>query len=171
MSPKSMSPKKGERVSDRVPMTPRGYQMLQEELKRIRSEERPAIVREIEAARAHGDLSENAEYHAAKEKQGQIEARVRLLEDKLARAQVIEVSEVDDGRVRFGATVTLKDTESGDRETYRIVGEDEADAKQGTISVTSPVARALMGQEEDATVRVRVPKGTREFDIVAVRYE
>ena len=151
-------------------MTPEGYQALQQELKRLKSEERPAIVREIETARAHGDLSENAEYHAAKEKQGMIEARVALVEDKLARAQVIDTVDQDDGRVRFGATVTLEDTNSGDRTTYTIVGEDEADAKLGKISVTSPVARAVMGQAEDSTVVVRVPKGTREFDIVEVRY-
>ena len=151
-------------------MTPVGYEALQSELKRLKSEERPAIVREIEEARAHGDLSENAEYHAAKEKQGHIEGRIALVEDKLARAQVIDAVDQADGRVRFGATVTLEDTESGDRTAYTIVGEDEADAKDGKISVTSPIARALMGQEEDSTVTVRVPKGTREFDIVEVRY-
>ena len=157
-------------MSDRVPMTPAGYQALQQELNRLKSEDRHAIVREIEEARAHGDLSENAEYHAAKEKQGHIEGRIVTIEDRLARAQVIEINDPGDGRVRFGATVTLEDTESGEKTTYTLVGEDEADAKQGRISVTSPIARALMGQEEDVTVQVRVPKGVREFDIVAVRY-
>jgi transcription elongation factor GreA len=158
-------------MPDRVPMTPASYESLQQELKRLKSEERPAIVREIEEARAHGDLSENAEYHAAKEKQGHIEGRIVTVEDKLARAQVIEISDPGDGRIRFGATVTLEDTKSGESTTYTLVGEDEADAKLGRISVTSPIARALIGQEADATVRVRVPKGVRELDIVDVRYE
>ena len=151
-------------------MSPRGYKMLHDEVRRLKSEERPRIVKEIEEARSHGDLSENAEYHAAKDQQGQIEARLRLLEDNLARAQVIEQSDPGDGSVRFGATVTLKNTESGERTTYTIVGEHEADAKQGMISVTSPVARALLGKAESSTVQVRIPKGTREFDIVQVRY-
>ncbi len=152
-------------------MTPKGYEALQEELRRLKSQERPSIVREIEEARAHGDLSENAEYHAAKEKQGHIESRIALVEDKLARAQVIEITEVADGRVRFGATVTLEDTGSGDQETYTIVGEDEADAKLGKISVTSPIARAMIGKEQDSTVIVQVPKGTREFEILEVEYK
>ena len=152
-------------------MTPKGYEALQEELKRLKSQERPSIVREIEEARAHGDLSENAEYHAAKEKQGHIEGRIALVEDKLARAQVIEITEAADGRVRFGATVTLEDTGSGDQETYTIVGEDEADAKLGKISVTSPIARAMIGKEQDSTVIVQVPKGTREFEILEVEYK
>jgi transcription elongation factor GreA len=152
-------------------MTPKGYEALQEELKRLKSQERPSIVRDIEEARAHGDLSENAEYHAAKEKQGHIEGRIALVEDKLARAQVIEITEVADGRVRFGATVTLEDIESGDQETYTIVGEDEADAKLGKISVTSPIARAMIGKEQDSTVIVQVPKGTREFEILEVEYK
>ena len=152
-------------------MTPKGYEARQEELKRLKSQERPSIVREIEEARAHGDLSENAEYHAAKEKQGPIEGRIALVEDKLARAQVIEITEVADGRVRFGATVTLEDIESGDQETYTIVGEDEADAKLGKISVTSPIARAMIGKEQDSTVSVQVPKGKREFEILGVEYK
>ena len=152
-------------------MTPKGYEALQEELRRLKSQERPSIVREIEEARAHGDLSENAEYHAAKEKQGHIESRIALVEDKLARAQVIEITEVADGRVRFGATVTLEDIESGDQETYTIVGEDEADAKLGKISVTSPIARAMIGKEQDSTVSVQVPKGKREFEILGVEYK
>ena len=152
-------------------MTPKGYEALQEELRRLKSQERHSIVREIEEARAHGDLSENAEYHAAKEKQGHIESRIALVEDKLARAQVIEITEVADGRVRFGATVTLEDIESGDQETYTIVGEDEADAKLGKISVTSPIARAMIGKEQDSTVIVQVPKGTREFEILEVEYK
>jgi transcription elongation factor GreA len=152
-------------------MTPRGYALLEEELRRLRAEERPRIVREIEVARAHGDISENAEYHAAKERQGQIEARLRQLEDRLARAQVIDPREQSGERVVFGATVVLVDVESEERITYTIVGEDEADVNQGLISVTSPVARAIMGREEGANVQVRVPKGTRELEIVEVRFE
>jgi transcription elongation factor GreA len=145
-------------------MTPRGYALLEEELRRLRAEERPRIVKEIEVARAHGDISENAEYHAAKERQGQIEARLRQLEDRLAREQSGE-------RVTFGATVVLIDVESDERITYTIVGEDEADVNQGLISVTSPVARAIMGREEGASVEVRVPKGMRALEILEVRFE
>jgi transcription elongation factor GreA len=152
-------------------MTPRGYALLEEELRRLRAEERPRIVREIEVARAHGDISENAESHAAKERQGQIEARLRQLEDRLARAQVIDPREQSGERVVFGATVVLVDVESEERITYTIVGEDEADVGQGMISVTSPVARAIMGREEGASVQVRVPKGTRELEILEVRFE
>lgn len=152
-------------------MTPRGYALLEEELRRLRAEDRPRIVREIEVARAHGDISENAEYHAAKERQGQIEARLRQLEDRLARAQVIDPREQSGERVVFGATVVLVDVESEERTTYTIVGEDEADVSQGMISVTSPVARAIMGREEGASVQVRVPKGMRELEILEVRFE
>jgi transcription elongation factor GreA len=152
-------------------MTPRGYALLEEELRRLRAEERPRIVREIETARAHGDISENAEYHAAKERQGQIEARLRQLEDRLARAQVIDPREQSGERVVFGATVVLVDVESEERTTYTIVGEDEANVGQGMISVTSPVARAIMGREEGANVQVRVPKGVRELSILEVRFE
>jgi len=152
-------------------MTPRGYALLEEELRRLRAEDRPRIVREIEIARAHGDISENAEYHAAKERQGQIEARLRQLEDRLARAQVIDPREQSGERVVFGATVVLVDIESDERITYTIVGEDEADVNQGMISVTSPVARAIMGREEGASVQVRVPKGMRALEILEVRFE
>jgi transcription elongation factor GreA len=152
-------------------MTPRGYALLEEELRRLRAEERPRIVREIETARAHGDISENAEYHAAKERQGQIEARLRQLEDRLARAQVIDPRQQSGERVVFGATVVLVDIESEERTTYTIVGEDEANVAQGMISVTSPVARAIMGREEGASVQVRVPKGMRELSILEVRFE
>jgi transcription elongation factor GreA len=152
-------------------MTPRGYALLEEELRRLRAEERPRIVREIETARAHGDISENAEYHAAKERQGQIEARLRQLEDRLARAQVIDPRQQSGERVVFGATVVLVDVESEERTTYTIVGEDEANVAQGMISITSPVARAIMGREEGASVQVRVPKGMRQLSILEVRFE
>lgn len=155
----------------RIPMTPRGKAMLDDELKRLKSIERPRIVKEIEIARAHGDISENAEYHAAKDRQGQIEARVRQLEDRLARAQVIDGRGQSDVKVSFGATVVLSDTGSGDEVTYTIVGEDEADIGRGLISVTSPVARAIMGKERDASVRVQVPKGMRELEIREIRFE
>jgi transcription elongation factor GreA len=152
-------------------MTPRGYKLLQDELKRLTSVERPKIVKEIEEARAHGDISENAEFHAAKEHQAQVEARIRMVNDRLGRAQVIEPAGQDGDRVRFGAIVQIEDLDSGERETWQIVGEDEADAKEGRISVTSPIARALLGKEPDATVRIEVPRGTREILVVDVRYD
>jgi transcription elongation factor GreA len=159
-------------MDERVPMTPRGHAMLEDECRRLKAVERPRIVKEIEAARAHGDLSENAEYHAAKERQGQIEGRIRQLEDKLARAQVIDGSdERAANRVSFGATVVLSDADTGEELTCTIVGEDEADAKSGLISVTSPIARAIMGKELDVTVRVQVPKGVRELEILDIRFE
>ena len=145
--------------------------MLEDELKKLTSIERPKIVREIEEARAHGDISENAEYHAAKERQGHIEGRIALLNDKLARAQVIDGTGQGTDRVSFGATVLLSDADSGEEVSYRIVGEDEADVDQGMISVTSPIARALMGKELDASVQVRVPKGMRELEILEIRFD
>ena len=156
-------------VSERVPMTPRGHAMLQEEFKRLKNVDRPQIVKEIEEARSHGDISENAEYHAAKERQGLLEGRIRILEDKLARAQIIDGTGQSTERVSFASTVVLENTDSGEQVTYTIVGEDEADLKSGLISVTSPVARALMGKEPGSVVQVRVPKGTREFEILEIR--
>jgi len=156
---------------DRVPMTRAGYEKLEQELRQLKSVERPRIVREIEAARAHGDISENAEFHAAKERQSHLEGRVRLLEDRLARAQVIDPTGQSPDKVRFGVTVDLEDAESGERVTYQILGEEESDAAQGRISVTSPVARALLGKEVGDSVSVRVPKGTREFEILDIRFE
>jgi transcription elongation factor GreA len=148
-----------------------GYAKLDEELRRLKSEDRFRIVKEIEIARAHGDISENAEFHAAKERQSHIEGRIRLLEDKLARAQVIE----PDGRapeaVHFGVTVVLLDIETEEQVTYTLVGEDESDVAQGMISIGSPVARALLGKEVDATVVVSVPRGTREFEIIEIRFD
>ena len=158
-------------MSERIPMTPRGKAMLDEELKRLKSSERPRIVKEIEIARAHGDISENAEYHAAKERQGQIEARIRQLDDRLARAQVIDGRGQSSEKVSFGATVVLSDVATGDEVTYTIVGEDEADIGRALISVTSPVARAIMGKARDASVQVQVPKGMREFEILEIRFE
>jgi transcription elongation factor GreA len=156
-------------VAERVPMTRVGYEKLDSEVRRLKAEERPRIVKEIEVARAHGDLSENAEYHAAKERQGQIEARIRLLEDRLARAQVIDPSGQSADRVRFGLTVELEDVQTGEQVTYTILGEDETDVPNGKISITSPVARALLGKAVGDAVSVRVPKGTREFEILEIR--
>jgi transcription elongation factor GreA len=158
-------------VSDRLPMTQAGYDKLEQELRHLKSVERPQNVREIEAARAHGDISENAEFHAAKERQSHLEGRLRLLEDKLARAQVIDTTGQVADKVRFGVTVTLEDAENGEHVTYTILGEDESDVSQGRISVTSPVARALLGKGVGESVTVRVPKGTREFEILEIRFE
>ncbi len=158
-------------MSDRIPMTQAGYDKLEQELRHLKSVERPRNVREIEAARAHGDISENAEFHAAKERQSHLEGRLRQLEDKLARAQVIDTTGQIADKVRFGVTVSLEDAESGEQVTYTILGEDESDVSQGRISVTSPVARALLGKEIGDSVTVRVPKGTREFEILDIRFE
>ena len=156
-------------MSDRVPMSRSGHEKLEEELRRLKSVDRPTIVKEIEAARAHGDLSENAEFHAAKERQGQIESRIRMVEDRLARAQVIDPSGQALDQVRFGLTVELEDVETGEQVTYTILGEEESDAANGRISVTSPVARALLGKGVGDSVTVRVPKGTRELEILQIR--
>jgi transcription elongation factor GreA len=150
-------------------MTQAGYDGLEAELKRLKSVDRYEIVKEIEVARAHGDLKENAEYHAAKDKQGHIEARIRQLEDRLARAQVIDPAGQDTARVRFGLTVDLEDAESGETVSYTLLGEEEADAANGRISVTSPVARALLGKAVGDVVTVRVPRGTREFEVLEIR--
>ncbi len=158
-------------MSDRVPMSHSGYQKLEQELRRLKSVDRPTIVKEIEAARAHGDISENAEFHAAKERQGHVESRIRMVEDRLARAQVIDPSGQALDQVRFGLTVELEDIETGEKVTYTILGEEESDAANGRISVTSPVARALLGKEVGASVTVRVPKGTREFEILQIRIQ
>lgn len=156
-------------MSEKIPMTKTGRDRLQEELKRLKSVERPKIVREIEEARAHGDLSENAEYKFAKEKQGHVEGRIQQVEDWLARAEVIDVSRLSGDKVVFGATVRLEDGD-GDEKTYRIVGEFEADLKKGLISVTSPIARSLIGKEVGDTVRVQAPGGAREYEVLAVEF-
>jgi transcription elongation factor GreA len=158
-------------MTERVPMTRVGYDKLAAEIKRLKTRERPRIVKEIEAARAHGDLSENAEFHAAKERQGQIESRIRQIEDKLARAQVIDPSGSAPEEVRFGVTVVLRDSETDEEVTYTIVGEDESDVSNGMISIGSPIARALLGRAVDDAVTVRVPKGTRELEVLAIRHE
>lgn len=151
-------------------MTPEGHTALKEELARLKAE-MPKISQEIGVAREHGDLKENAEYHAAKEKQGMVHARITEIEDKLARAEVIDPTTLDPGdKVVFGAWVDLEDIDSGKEITYRIVGADEADIEAGTISVTSPVARSLIGREVGDEVKVKVPGGLRTFEIVDVRF-
>lgn len=154
----------------RTPMTLRGAEALREELKRLKSEERPRIIKAIAEARSHGDLSENAEYHAAREQQGFIEGRIKQLEHKLANAEVIDPATLPNtGRVVFGATVELEDQADGARLVYQVAGEDEADIRQGRISITSPIARALVGKEQGEVVEVAAPGGTRSYEIVAVR--
>ncbi len=157
-------------MSQRVPMTKGGLLRLKEELKRLKNVERPKIVKEIGEARAHGDISENAEYHAAKEKQGHVEGRILQVEDWIATAEVIDVSKLSGDRVVFGATVTIEDPDGGDEVRYRIVGELEADLKQGRISVTSPIARALIGRSEGDTAIVRTPGGQRKYEIKSVEF-
>ncbi len=154
----------------RVPITKAGLVRLKDELKRLKFTERPRIVKEIAEARSHGDLSENAEYHAAKEKQSHLEGRIAQVEHWIATADVIDVSKLSGDRVVFGATVTLTDADSDDEVRYRIVGELEADLKQGKISVTSPIARALIGKSEGDVVKVQVPGGTREYEISSVEF-
>jgi len=154
----------------RVPMTSRGYQVLMEELKRLKSVERPKNLREIEEARGHGDLSENAEFHAAKERQSLLDVQIREIEDKLARAQVIDVSQLSGDRVVFGATVSLSDSDTGGKVVYQIVGDHEAEPKNGKISISSPVARALIGKSEGDEVQVRTPTGVRLLEILSVEY-
>jgi transcription elongation factor GreA len=158
-------------MADRIPMTPSGYVKLEAELKQLKTVERRKISSEIEVARAHGDISENAEFHAAKEKQSHIEGRIRIVEDKLARAQVIETGGNPPETVRFGVTVELSDDDTGEEVQYTITGEDESDVSVGLISVTSPVARALLGKRVGDAVTVRVPKGNRSFEILEIRFD
>jgi transcription elongation factor GreA len=152
-------------------MTVRGHELLQEELKKLKSVDRPNVVRAIAEARAHGDLRENAEYHAAKEQQGFIEARIKDIEGKLPHKQIIDVSAVDArGKVIFGSTVVIVDENTDKEITYTIVGEDEADIKKGMISYTSPIARALIGKDEGDAIEFQAPDGLKTYDILEVRY-
>jgi transcription elongation factor GreA len=156
---------------NKIPLTVRGVELMRAELQNLRSVERPKVIAAIAEARSHGDLSENAEYDAAKERQSFIEGRLAELEAKLSSAQIIDPSTLDaDGRCVFGATIDLEDVESGDSVTYQIVGEDEADIKQGKISVSSPIARALIGKSEGDVAEVNAPGGIRSYEIVEVRY-
>ena len=151
-------------------MTEAGFSRLQEELRRLKSVDRPAVIRAIAEAREHGDLSENAEYHAARERQSFIEGRVLELEDKIARAEVIDVSKLSGTAVKFGATVVLADEETDEETKYQIVGEDEADIKLGLLSVTSPLGRALIGKQVNESVEVTTPRGAKSYEIVKVLF-
>jgi transcription elongation factor GreA len=155
----------------RSPMTARGAELLRSELKRLKSEDRPRVIKAIAEARSHGDLSENAEYHAAREQQGFIEGRIMEIESRLAAAEIIDVAQLaPSGKVVFGATVELEEQDEGVRATYQIVGEDEADIRSGRISVTSPIARAMIGKAQGDVVDVTAPGKTRSYEIVSVRY-
>jgi transcription elongation factor GreA len=155
----------------RVPITLTGAEAMRTELRKLKSEDRPTVIKAIAEARSHGDLSENAEYHAAREQQGFIEGRIQELEAKLSNAEIIDVTQLaNTGRVIFGATVDLEDEDSGARVTYQIVGEDEANIKAGRISVGSPIARALIGKGEGDPVVVAAPGGERNYEIIGVRY-
>lgn len=156
---------------ERVPMTIAGYKSLEQELQRLKAEERPRIIAAISEARAHGDLSENAEYHAAKEAQGLNEARVAELEDKISRAEVIDVSKLSGDTIKFGATVSLEDEDTGDKVKYAIVGDTEANLREGKISISSPIARALIGKSKGESVEVTTPKGTRAFQVLKVEWK
>ena len=157
-------------MTERAPMTARSHRLLQEELFRLKTFERPKASEAIAVARAHGDLSENAEYDAAKEAQGHLEARIRVIESRLSTAQVVEISKLSGTKVVFGATALLSDLESGEERTVTIVGEDEADATKGRISYLSPLARALIGKNVDDIAKVKLPAGEKEYEIREVRF-
>jgi transcription elongation factor GreA len=157
-------------MSNRIPMTPEGHSRLSAELKRLKTVERPAVIKAIAAAREHGDLSENAEYHAARERQGFIEGRVMELEDKLGRAEIIDISKLSGSKIMFGAKVRLVDEETDEEVAYQIVGPEEAEIAQGLLSINSPLAQALLGKEAGDTVEVATPRGTRYFEILEVKY-
>jgi transcription elongation factor GreA len=158
-------------ATERVPMTVEGFKKLEEELHRLKAEERPRIIQQIADAREHGDLSENAEYHAAKDAQGLNEAKVAEIEDKIGRADVIDTSKLSGSTVKFGATVSLEDEDSGDKVKYRIVGEHEANVREGRISINSPIARALIGKSKGDSAEVATPKGARSYEILKIEYK
>ncbi|WP_309606172.1 transcription elongation factor GreA [Phenylobacterium sp.] len=155
---------------EKVPMTAEGYRALDDDLKRLKTVERPAVVAAIGEARLHGDLSENAEYHAAKDRQGWIEGQIAEIEDKMARAQVIDVSKLSGRHIKFGATVSVTDEDTEESARYQIVGEHEADVKQGRVSITSPIARAMIGKESGDTVEVNTPGGVKAYEITKVEW-
>lgn len=157
-------------MDNKVPMTAQGHQRLEAELKRLKSHERPAVIKAIAEAREHGDLSENAEYHAAKEKQGFIEGRIAELEDKLGRAEVIDVASMKGDTIKFGATVGLIDEDTEDALTYQIVGSDESDIKAGRLSFTAPLARALIGKRVGDNVEVSTPSGGKSYEITSIAF-
>ncbi|MCY4334794.1 MAG: transcription elongation factor GreA [Litoreibacter sp.] len=154
---------------DKIPMTPNGFKALDSELKQLKTEERPAIIKAIAEAREHGDLSENAEYHSAKEKQSFIEGRIKELEGMISLAQVIDPSTLS-GAIKFGATVKLVDEDTEEEKTYQIVGEQEADIQNGLLNISSPLARALIGKEEGDSVEVRTPGGTKDYEVLEINY-
>lgn len=154
-----------------VPMTIAGKKKLEEELKHLKFVERPKVIEEIAVARSHGDLSENAEYDAAREKQGFIEGRIQDLEDKIARSQVVDTSQLQTDKIVFGAIVEIKDLDNDEEKKYQIVGVDEADVKLGKVSIESPIARQLLGKKEGDVVTIRVPKGEIEYEVISIRYE
>jgi len=156
---------------ERIPMTVEGFKKLEEELHRLKSEERPRIIQQISEARALGDLSENAEYHAAKEAQGLNEARVGDLEDRLSRAEVIDTSKLSGTTVKFGATVTLEDEDTGDTVKYKIVGDGESDVKIGKVSITSPIARALIGKTKGDVIEVTTPRGSKSYELMKIEWK
>jgi transcription elongation factor GreA len=158
-------------MADTVPMTPAGHAALRAELKRIKDVERHENVREIEAALEHGDLRENAEYHAAKERQAALDARMRFIESKIARADVIDPTTINSDRVGFGATVTVLDLDTDEKSVYAIVGEDETDVDQGKVSINSPIARAMIGKQAGDDVVLKLPKGDRELEVLEVEYK
>jgi len=158
-------------MNDKVPMTLSGYKSLEDELRNLRSIERPAVIRAIAEAREHGDLSENAEYHAAREKQSFIEGRILELEDKVSHAEVLDPSKMSGDTVMFGATITLIDEETEEKVVYQIVGEDQADIKTGFLSVTAPLARAAIGKKVGDSVEVRTPKGSKSYEIEKIQYK
>jgi transcription elongation factor GreA len=156
---------------DKIPMTVEGYARLEQELKQLKSIERPAVIKAIAEARDHGDLSENAEYHAARERQSFIEGRVAELEDKIARAEVIDVTRLTGKVIKFGAKVTLADEDTEEESTYQIVGAEEADVGKGRLSVTSPLARALIGKQSGDSVEVTTPGGSKAYEVIRVRFK
>jgi transcription elongation factor GreA len=169
-SDRSLTDENETHMSEKFPMTPSGFATMKAHLKRLKDVDRPANSRAIEIARGHGDLSENADYSAAKEEQGLIEAKIRELEAKLAMAEVIDPTKLSGPRVKFGATVTIEDTDSGDEHTYTIVGEHEADIKKGRISIGAPVARAMIGKEIGDTITLPSSKGKREVEVTKVEW-
>jgi len=156
---------------ERVPMTVEGFRRMEAELQRLKADERPRIIAAISEARAHGDLSENAEYHSAKEAQGQNEARISDMEDKLSRAEVIDTTTLSGTTIKFGATVTLVDEDTDDKVKYQIVGDSEANVRDGKISISSPIARALIGKTKGETAEVTTPKGARSYEVVKVEWK
>ncbi len=171
MGTQESSKQPGFAMMNKEPMTAAGHSRLQSELKRLKREERPAIIKAISEAREHGDLSENAEFHAAKERQAIVEGRVADLEDKLRRADIIDVAKLSGDDIMFGAIVTLADDDTDEESTYRIVGSEEADIRSGLLSITSPLARALIGKTSGDSVEVRTPSGERAYEIVKVQYD